>query len=532
MRGALAPTLPRWQLVALAALLVFAHVYVVDSAPHFLNPNQISRVHLTLAIAVDHKLSIDPYLKMLGTEDCSTFGGHFYTDKSPGVSFWLAPFAWVLLGGGPHDTMTLPSYRELLYGLQILGMALPTVVAWLALLPVLREWVGSPSRAAFIVLAGALGTNALVYATHVFGVVPCAVSLFGAFLASRSAREPAHAATFAGPLRAALAGALAGLAFLFDPLAGFAVAVLGVHVVTGAPQRMRRAVGYAVGLAGPVALFLAYNRACFGHPLETGIHHLVDPGYAEKYARGFHGFNRPTADGLFGLWLSGRRGMLFLSPFLALALPGWWRMWRDGDAKARADAVTCVAVTMAVSLFGMMSIDWTGGWSVGSRYLVPAIPFVLVGVASALRPTENDRWLAFALGLAISSTVALAMSEVTFAWFPNVFRNPVASLAWPLLRSGCVTSAYWIDGAKRAALVSFVPHVVFATSLLVVFALKGTAHRARQAILALGFATFGGALFVLVPEPQGTLAERAQMTARVRGFLDCAPNSPESFRVR
>jgi hypothetical protein len=516
--------LPRWQTAALAALLVFTHVYVVDTAPHFLNPNQISRVQLTLALVFDHSLSIDKRLVVLGTEDKSTFGGHFYTDKAPGVSFWLAPFAWATTGEGPPAT--LASYRAVFRRLGVLGLGIPTALAWLLSLRAYREWAGSPSRAAFVVIAGALGTNALVYATHVFGVAPCGVTLFASFLAARRARAAREGTGWGGPLRAALAGGLAATSFVFDPLSGFAVGVVGVYAATGDGRRATRAtraLSFAAGALGPLALWMAYNRACFGHPLETGIHHLAEPEWAALYARGFHGFASPTFAGFRGLWLSGRRGMLFLSPFLALALPGWWRMARD--SATRADAAASVAVVGAVSLFATMSMDWTGGWSVGSRYLVPAIPFLLVGVAAAVRPSVREPWLSIALGLAASSVVAVAISEVTFASFPNVFENPIASLAWPMLRSGCVTSAYWLDGATRAATTSLVVHVVVALVMLAFFALAGVAAKARTGLIAIVFALLGATLIARTSEPPSTERERSELSARIRGFLDCAPAS-------
>src|SRR6202020_724890 len=106
--------------------------YVVDTTQHFFNPNQISRVHLSLALAFDHKLSIDRFLAMLGTEDFSRFGGRSFTDKAPGVSVWLSPFAWLLFGSQSHAKIGIQTYRGIIYGLRLVGISVPTVLAWLA----------------------------------------------------------------------------------------------------------------------------------------------------------------------------------------------------------------------------------------------------------------------------------------------------------------------------------------------------------------------------------------------------------------
>ncbi len=510
---------PRWLKAAVAALLLFAHVYVVDSAPRFFNPNQVSRVHLTLAILDGGTLSIDRYLDLVGTEDRSVYRGHYYSDKAPGVSVWLVPFAWMMVGSGSHAKMTVTEYRALMYGLRVLGISIPAVVFWLACVRWFRAWAGSELRAVAVVLAGALGTNALVYSTHIFGVMPCAIALFGSFLAARSSRAADATRDRSRIAHALLAGTLAGLAFVLDPLAGFAMGVLGVYAATGRPGRTLRAAVFGVGLAGPLALWMAYNVACFGHPLETGIHHHAERAFAERYASGFHGFHLPTVEGWSGLWLSGRRGMLFLSPFLAAAVPGWVRMWRS--TTARADAAVCIAVTLAVTLFATMSIDWAGGWAVGSRYLVPTLPFLLVGVAAAIAPAPDDPWVAPVLGLAASGIVAVALSEVTFPAFPAVFDNPVAHFAWPLLRSGCVASAFRLSDASLPAKVCVATHVVLAVGLLSFVMCRGSARKAPRLLLALVFALHGGLLFCLVPEPPETALERAENMARIRRMMDC-----------
>jgi hypothetical protein len=251
--------LPRWVKALAAAVLLFAHVYALETHPHWFNPNQISRVHLTLAVLSERKFTIDRYLPMIETEDKSTSGGHFYSDKAPGTSVWLVPFAWVLSGSGPHDKMTDPEYRRLMYGMRILGVSIPTVLFWLAGFRWYRNWAGTEARALAAVLAGALATNCFVYATHIFGVVPCAITLFCAFMAARFARSPRVRSVRSGAAHALLAGALAGLSFLFDPLSGFAIGVIGLYLLTGERGRVVRALAYAVGGAGPFWLWTAYN---------------------------------------------------------------------------------------------------------------------------------------------------------------------------------------------------------------------------------------------------------------------------------
>ncbi len=96
LRPAVARPLPRWAKALAAATVLFAHVYAIETRVHWFNPNQISRMHLTLAVLSERRFVIDRYLRMVETEDKSTYRGHFFTDKAPGTSVWLVPFAWML----------------------------------------------------------------------------------------------------------------------------------------------------------------------------------------------------------------------------------------------------------------------------------------------------------------------------------------------------------------------------------------------------------------------------------------------------
>jgi len=521
-----APPLPRWLKGLAAALLLFTHVYVLQTQPRFLNPNEVSRVHLTLAIASERTLSIDPLLKLVGTEDRSVWKGRYFSDKAPGTSLWLVPFAWLFGAIRGHAPLDVPGYLGLMYALRVAGLSVPAVAFWLAGIRWYRTWTGSEAMAAVVVLAGALGTSCFIYATHVFGVVPCGAALFAAFMAVRASRAPSRVRTRRGVGYAAAAGALAGSAFLFDPLAAFSIPVLGVFTASVGERRAWRTAGYALGLVAPVAAWMAYNTACFGHPLQTGIHHHAEPGFAERYAQGFMGFSRPDPAGWLGIWFSGRRGLLFLSPFLAVAIPGWVRMARVPTQ--RADAVVCVAVTVATYLFALVTIDWMAGWAVGPRYLVPAIPFLLVGVAAALRPGRGDPWVAPVAGLAIASSAALAVCEVGFPAFPHVFANPLVSLAWPLVRSGCVTPAFRSGTAPVLPLILLAVHVLAAAGLLGYLACRRRPEPGRRALSVVGFTLVGALVFASVREPPGTLPERAEKTALIRGYLGC----PEVAAVR
>jgi hypothetical protein len=92
---------------------------------------------------------------------------------------------------------------------------------------------------------------------------------------------------------------------------------------------------------------------------------------------------------------------------------------------------------LGIAGFASMLVDWQSGWSVGSRYLVAAIPFLLLGVAAALRraPAGGAVELYFRTSACVGiATVGLAAA--TFPHFPAEFPNPLWQLALPLLAQG------------------------------------------------------------------------------------------------
>jgi len=462
----------------LASLLV-GLVWFVNAYPHARETNSASRVYLALAIVDDHGFRIDRSLARYGDIlDKARRGEHYYSDKPPGTAFLLAPLAWLLRRGGASELASLT------FGLRLLGLSLPAVAFWWLVLPWFDAWSGRRARAIAVVAAGALGTNFAIYSTHLYGHVPAGVLLFLAFLAARSG-DPSQGPRFA-LRRGALAGALAGLAFLNDFVVLFAVGVLAAYALRVPEPSPRRGLGFALGLAPCLLAWMGYDWVCFGSPLETGFQHLVGPAdevYGPAYRGGFFGIQPPDPTAPFGMLFSPARGMLFLSPVLALAPIGFWRQIRRREH--RRDALLALAVALALFAFAATTVDWRGGWGIGTRYLVPAVPFLLVGVAGALRDRRaaDPDTIVFG-GLALVGILLCGLAAATSPLFPQEFRNPLYSLSWPLARHGLLAThvgtrwwAPWLGWAPYAA-------ALLTTSALVLTSGAGGGLRRRLACSA------------------------------------------------
>ncbi|MGH7150799.1 MAG: hypothetical protein ACREIU_08880, partial [Planctomycetota bacterium] len=134
----------------------------------------------------------------------------------------------------------------------------------------------------------------------------------------------------------------------------------------------RRGLGWFLfGGLPPALLLLGYHAACFGSPFATA-YAWETPEFRTPGAF-LEVMGKPRLDVLGAVLFSPYRGLFVGSPFLLLALPGLWTWARGGR---RPEAALCASIAGICLLFNMAYIGWDGGWGIGPRYLVPAIPFL------------------------------------------------------------------------------------------------------------------------------------------------------------
>lgn len=419
---------------AVFAGLLLAHAWFSNELPRFRQPNAWSRLYLALAIAEEGRFTVDTQVARYGrVEDLATRDGHWYSDKAPGVSLLLAPIALVLR----HTLLPVASDpTAMLIALRLLGVSLPAVLFWAATRSLWAEAAGGPRRGLAVIVAGALGTPFFAYATTLFSHAVAGMLAFAGFALVRSAARLDAARARAARARIAAAGLALGAALASDYVLLLAVPVLSLYAILCRPDgRLGRAAALAAGALAPAAFTLAYHQICFGSPLAVGFHFHADPAYRAGYAGGLLGIQWPEPRALLELTLLPRRGLFYYAPVLLLAPLGWARAWRRPGA--RAETLAAAATVAAILLFAITTVDWTGGWSFGPRYLVPAIPFLLTGVAAAIRDAAPASAVAIAFrALACVGLVATALGAASFPFFPREFESPLWQLALPLLLEG------------------------------------------------------------------------------------------------
>ena len=150
---------------------------------------------------------------------------------------------------------------------------------------------------------------------------------------------------------------------------------------------------------------LVFNWWALGSPFEFAYGSAVDePGFSGHDTlglndEGFFGITAPKPASALDL-LVANRGTLTLTPVIAAALAGLLIMWRRGERRPEVATIGAVALVYFYNSGYWLAF---GGGSPGPRFLIPALPFIALGLATAYR-----RLPAIALALAIPSFVMMA----------------------------------------------------------------------------------------------------------------------------
>jgi hypothetical protein len=381
---------------------------------------------------------IDPY--QWQTKDKAWINDHFYSVKAPGLALFTLPAyiaadaAGTGLANGAianaqaADTqhwggIPQPPYSEsgfnstlawqvqadnrqsapIIWFLTLFGALLPGVIM-LLLVRRLGD-VFEPGFGAAAAVTLGIATMLMTFSSEFFSHVAAATLAFGAFvLLYRERNGPAR------PLLAGLAGLLAGLAVTFEYPLGLVGVVLFVYAATREQLRLPRCAAYAGGALLGALPVLIFNQWAFGSPLEFAYGNAVAVQGLSGHAvlglnnAGLFGVTVPKPAEAFHLLLASR-GLLTITPIVVMAIAGAIAM-RRGPHRAEANVILAVAAVYFVYNAGY----WLpyGGGTPGPRFLVPTLPFLGLGLASAWR-----RWPALTLGLAIPSAVFMVTASIT-----------------------------------------------------------------------------------------------------------------------
>jgi hypothetical protein len=392
-----------WLVLLLVALSSLAVVNVA-------NPQDTTRYELTRHVVLYHTLTLEPDLF-----DRAVYGGKTYSDKAPGMSFLAIPAYEVERAVGvaraPSDWTGKGDLS--LWGIRVASSGLLFLLAGLLV-----------GRAAESLVPG---TGAATFA--VFGTATLAAPLAATLFEHDAAAFFAIAGfLLAWRRRRALPLFLSGLALGIGVLFQYAVATIVLAVAIYVALHEGRRVGWLLLGGVPALLALgAYDNTAFGSPFHLSYRYVANR-YSELQHGGFFGIGVPRWHGLVEV-LVGDRGLLLFSPVSLAAAVGLGLMWRRGY---RAEAAVSAVVTILFVLADAAYFIPYGGNSPGPRFLVPALPFLVLGL-----PFAFARYPRVTIGLALISCVLTTLDSLTWgirlegdAWYPGTGFSDLAKTVW------------------------------------------------------------------------------------------------------
>jgi hypothetical protein len=197
------------------------------------------------------------------------------------------------------------------------------------------------------------------------------------------------------------AGLCLGVAVMTKPANIIAAVPLVLCLLWSLRQRGVRSAWTPIAVSGlGTSIFLVaialYNHARFGDFTETGY-----GGELTGANQDWGGWTTPFWEGMAGLLVSPGRGLLWYFPGTLLCLWGIVALWR----RNRPVAVLSGSLMLVYLLTYAKWYMWEGGWCWGPRFLVPALPLMLLPVAEVFA-----RWRE--LGRALQSAI-VALSALS-----------------------------------------------------------------------------------------------------------------------
>jgi hypothetical protein len=387
--------------VALFCLAFAAYAYFYQAGGW----NQNSRFDLTRAIVERGTLRIDAYHRNTG--DKSQRDGHYYCDKAPGQPLLAVP-AYALVHAWAGGERPSPAFLAAsAYAATVWSVALPAALAVVFLARLLGELgLGACWRCALAAGYG-LATLAFPYATVMYGHQLMAALLVIGFALLVRERRRVREGGAASRVRVALAGLALGGAVAVEYPAALAVVALSAYAAAFLRPWPRLAWFAAGGAVAALAL-AGYHAAAFGGPLTLPYEFSTQK---HRHMGVFMGLGAPAPAALWGITLSSYRGLFYSAPWLLAAAPGAALFARV--RRARAELLVCAGAALLFVWLNASLVDWQGGWAMGPRYLVPAIPFAVVLVAGCvLGWPGGPRWVARVGAAALALLVAVSAAAM------------------------------------------------------------------------------------------------------------------------
>src|SRR5579862_3464960 len=441
-----------WKTATLLGAVIFlSFVYFYEGGGW----NQNSRFDLLRAIVEQHTLTIDDYHE--NTQDVARSGGHYYSDKAPGLVFLALPFARAARASMQAVGIDPESVRgefALSYLVIAFTVALPAALAGVCIFLLGIQFGSSTTAAAFSALVLCVGSPFWAYASLFWAHALVGACLVFGFAAATMLTSPERNSKEAGGLGEGVGptfaesgwpefvcglavGLSAGWATVTEYPAAPASAMLALLALAlawprGVAARWRVAAGVGLGAGLCVVVLLSYLHAAFGGFRPSYAYY--DPNsFSFMQRQGYLGLTYPHPDRLLKLLFGCARGLFFASPVLVAAPAGLWWLWKD--ERFSRPALAAAGIVAYYFLFNASFYWWKAGLTFGPRYAGAAIPFLCLGLAVCW-DRANRAWRRVMVALAACSVFVALMVVSTTSQLAMQESCPIMRSSWPAFWAG------------------------------------------------------------------------------------------------
>jgi hypothetical protein len=399
-----------------------------------------SFIDLDYAIWANHAFSVGRVGEFTpNSVDLFQYKGAYYSASAPGTAILAYPF--VALGFYLEGGFTL--FGKVL----LLSEAFVTLVNALAvyvLYRIAKNFFCSERAAIFVAFAYAFSTISWPFATFLF---QSDVSALFVLLALYFAMNAVRRTEGSSRLRVGnflLCGLAIGTALTVDYVDGILLPVfLGYLIIArggSISPRIKGAASFLLTSLIGVLLLAFYNYSNFG-TFYTSSEQLYQhsPGL-------FSSFSFFLPSGLFLNLFTPLRGLFFYSPIMAAGLFGIYKQFKSSSFNR--NSLFILLVFLAIVIPYSMFYGPAAGNSFGPRYLIPAMPLLLLPIGSVI-DDSHGKWtgavlwllyLLYSVGVSINGLAALEGAiPPTMQWFSS----PLISDVLPALARGQLDT-WWV----------------------------------------------------------------------------------------
>ncbi|MGD1055312.1 MAG: glycosyltransferase family 39 protein [Nitrososphaerales archaeon] len=399
-----------------------------------------SFIDLDYAIWANHAFSVGKVGEFTPNSiDLFQYKGAYYSASAPGTAILAYPF--VALGFYLEGGFTL--FGKVLL-LSEVFVALVNALAVYVLYRIAKNFFCSERAAIFVAFAYAFSTISWPFATFLFQSDVSALFVLLALYFALNAVRKAEGRNQPLIRNFLLCGLAIGAALTVDYVDGILVPVfLGYLIVASSgsiSNRIKGAVSFLLTSLIGVLLLALYNYSSFG-TFYTSSEQLYQhsPGL-------FSSFSFFLPRGLFLNLFTPLRGLFFYSPIMAAGLFGIYKQFKSSSFNR--NSLFILLVFLAIVIPYSMFYGPAAGNSFGPRYLIPAMPLLLLPIGSVI-DDSHGKWtgavlwllyLLYSVGVSINGLAALEGAiPPTMQWFSS----PLISDVLPALARGQLDT-WWV----------------------------------------------------------------------------------------